>query len=235
MSEAAQRAVLYLHGFASGPESYKGCAFDEALSRLGLNVRRLDLRLPDRNRLRLSAMIDHTAAAADEHDAVVVAGSSLGGLVAAMVASRHQAVRGALLMAPAFGFAQRWAQSFGDQGLRRWRDGIPLRVPDHAGGPPLAVDFGFYEDAQRLEAQWRAEGAAALADMPMLIFHGAHDETVSIEGSRDFAREHPAARLIELDDGHTLIESLPRMILEGVEFLESQLAVSSPAPGTKAG
>lgn len=215
-----ERVVLYLHGFASGPESYKGRAYEEHLGAEGYSVRRLDLRVPDRNGLRLSAMIDVTRRAADEHDRVAIIGSSLGGLVAAHVAAHHQAAVAGVLMAPAFGFAERWAGSFGPRGLERWRSGIPLRVEDHAGGPPLAVDYGFYEDAAAVEGAWGPTPAAARTrGVPLLAFHGRADETVAIAGTRAFAAAHPEVELVELDDGHTLIESLPAMLARATAFL----------------
>jgi len=41
--------------------------------------------------------------------------------------------------------------------------------------------------------------------------HGVHDEVIPIEVSRRFAREH-SATLVEVDDGHSLSESLPKLI-----------------------
>ena len=46
--------LLYCHGFASGPLSSKGRALAERFPEL----ERLDLRVPDRERLRLSAMLE---------------------------------------------------------------------------------------------------------------------------------------------------------------------------------
>ncbi|MEM9691699.1 MAG: YqiA/YcfP family alpha/beta fold hydrolase, partial [Myxococcota bacterium] len=50
--------ILYLHGFASSPGSRKGLAFDAHFAARGYVVERLDLRVPDRNQLRVSAMLD---------------------------------------------------------------------------------------------------------------------------------------------------------------------------------
>ena len=80
---------LYLHGFASGPDSPKGLAFTRCLGDHGLVVERLNLRVPSLEHLRLSAAIAVTIAAmGGERDRVVLIGSSLGGLTAARVAER---------------------------------------------------------------------------------------------------------------------------------------------------
>lgn len=220
-SAASPRVILYLHGFASGPESYKGRAFDDYLGPRGYAVRRLDLRVPDWDHLRVSAMVELTARAAGTHEQVAIIGSSLGGLVAAQVAAQCPQVLGAVLMAPAFGFAERWARSFGPRGLARWQSGIPLRVPDHAGGSPLAIDFGFYEDVAALEQRGRLAVTGGRARVvPLLAFHGRADETVDVAGTRAFAADHPEVELCELDDGHALVDSLPRMLPTSAAFLD---------------
>jgi len=42
---------------------------------------------------------------------------------------------------------------------------------------------------------------------PTTIVHGRHDEVIPIEASRRFARDH-GARLVEVEDDHTLARSL---------------------------
>ncbi len=208
------RRVLYLHGFASSPESRKGKAFDAYLSERGFTVERLDLRLPNRNRLRLSAMIAHVQQALDDGDPAILIGSSLGGLVAAHAAAGRSDVPAAVLMAPAFEFAARWRESLGDEGMQRWRSGDPLIVDDHAGGDPLRVDFGFYEDAATVD-----ERSPAL-QIPVLVLHGLADDVVDIQGSRDFARRCPNATLVELEDDHPLTASIAMMLPLALRFLD---------------
>jgi hypothetical protein len=52
-----------------------------------------------------------------------------------------------------------------------------------------------------------------------LIFHGVHDASVPVQFSRDFAAQHPNVRLIELEDDHELVESLPVILPEVERFL----------------
>lgn len=170
------RRVLYLHGFASGPDSRKGRAFSEYFTRRGYQLQRLDLRVPDRDHLRVSAMLEVVDAALAEPALLV--GSSLGGLVAAHAAAQRDDVPMCVLMAPAFRFVDRWRASLGEERVARWRAGEPLLVDDHAGGPPLEVDFGFYEDAARLDAR------APDLRIPTLVFHGRDDDVVDIASSQ---------------------------------------------------
>jgi pimeloyl-ACP methyl ester carboxylesterase len=208
------RVILYLHGFASSPESFKGRAYEGHLVPKGWDLRRLDLRLPNRDELRVSAMIEHVIAETEAAGEVAIIGSSLGGLVAAHVAARRPEVQALVLMAPAFRFAVRWPERIGAQAMECWRSGEPLLTDDHAGGPPLRVDYGFYEDAVRVDARFPG------VEVPTLVFHGENDETVDIAGSRAFVQQTSRARLVELDDGHALVDSLPVMLPEAQAFLD---------------
>jgi hypothetical protein len=161
-------------------------------------------------------MIAHMRARAAEAPPCVLIGSSLGGLTAAHVAT-DDTVIAAVLMAPAFGFAERWQRSLGPAQLERWRAGEPLMVDDHAGGPPLAIDYGFYRDAAAIDAQ------PPEPSCPLLVFHGRHDEVVPIEGSRQFVDHSPNATLVELDDDHALTASLELMLPAVLRFLDHVL------------
>src|SRR5688572_23811736 len=91
--------LLYLHGFASGPRSAKGTAFDAHFTPRGVPVERLDLRVPSLEHLRLSAMLEVTRAAiGGPGDRAVIVGSSLGGLTAARLAERDPRVSGLILL-----------------------------------------------------------------------------------------------------------------------------------------
>ena len=206
------RRVLYLHGFASGPGSRKGRAFDAYLGERGFGVERLDLRLPDRNALRVSAMIAHTSKQLDG-DPTILIGSSLGGLVASHVAAARTDITHCVLMAPAFRFAERWRESLGAARVAAWQAGEPLIVDDHAGGPPLRVDYGFYVDAASVDADM-----PDLA-MPTCVLHGRRDEVVPIEGSHAFVKANPTAKLVELDDDHPLTSSIDVMLPMVADFL----------------
>ena len=144
---------LYLHGFASGPGSAKGVAFAEAFARRGVEVERLNLRVPSLAHLRLSAMIDHVVATIGAAEQVVLIGSSLGGLTAARVAERVPAVRALVLLAPAFCMAERWRARLGDDGAAWRRDGS-IEVFDHAERRPARVDVGFLDDAAATDVGW---------------------------------------------------------------------------------
>lgn len=208
--------LLYLHGFASGPASTKGVAFAEFFGQRGLTIERLDLRVPSLEHLRLSAGIAATSAAiGGARERAVLIGSSLGGLTAARVAEGDPRVCALVLLAPAFQAARRWRARLGEEGLRRWRETGWLEVDDHANRCKGRVDFSLLED---LEA---ADPGDTLPDVrvPTLVVHGRHDAVVDIELSRVFAAGRRHVRLVEVDDGHELIATLPSTLAEVERFL----------------
>lgn len=211
---------LYLHGFASGPRSTKGVAFQRHYAARGVAIDCLDLRQPSFEHLRLSAMIAHTQAAiGDDRERAVVFGSSLGGLTAARLAERDPRVSGLVLLAPAFNLIERWQQMLGADfaAWQRtgWRD-----VHDYTTGQPARIDFGFVEDAQQIDVGFPD------VRVPTLILHGRADDVVPIERSRQFAAGKRHVRLVELDDGHELVASLPRLLAEADAFLAPWLGAA---------
>lgn len=209
--------VLYAHGFASGPLSAKGRAVAAHLAARGVPCTLLDLRVPDRDRLRLSAMIATTLAAIPTEGPVIGVGSSLGGLTMAHAAARDARLSKVLLLAPAFQVVERWRARLGEADWARWQHDGVFAYDDHTGGPPLRVDFGFVGDCAAVDTDFPRVTA------PVTLIHGQRDATVAPELSRLFAARTPQARLVEVDDDHQLLASLPTILAE----LDALLATSS--------
>ena len=204
--------ILYGHGFASGPRSTKGLAFEAHFAAKGVAIDRLDLRVPSLEHLRLSAMIDTVRAAIT--DQAIVIGSSLGGLTAARAAERDPRIIALVLMAPAFQLIARWRQR---ADWETWQRTGWLAIHDFAENKPARVDIGFADDAAAIDVGYPD------VRVPTLIFHGTHDDVVSIERSRDFVAGNRHARLVELDDGHDLVASVPTILEETERFLRPWL------------
>jgi alpha-beta hydrolase superfamily lysophospholipase len=209
--------ILYLHGFASGPQSKKGVEFDKYFTARGHSVERLNLRVPSFEHLRLSAMIDTVRAAIT--GPVVLIGSSLGGLTAARVAERDDRVRACVLLAPAFQLVTRWKEQLGAAEWDAWRQRGTREVDDYTTGQKSSVDFGFVEDVERVDRT--ADGSVGYPDVrvPTLVMHGLRDDVVPVDRARTFATGKANVRLVELEDGHELVASLPRLLAETEAFL----------------
>lgn len=207
---------LYLHGFASGPNSAKGVATAHHFAARGVPVERLSLRLPSFEHLRVSAMIEHVKRTiGGPSERVVLFGSSLGGYVASRVAAEDARVCSLVLLAPAFRLFERWRRRLGDD-WQKWQRTGWLEVDDHAEKRRSRVDFGFVEDAESLDAK---DSGSPDVRVPVLIVHGTRDDTVDIEVSRDFAAGKRHVRLVEVDDGHDLLASMPLILREAGSHL----------------
>jgi pimeloyl-ACP methyl ester carboxylesterase len=203
---------LYCHGFASGPRSTKGVAFEQHFATHGRSLERLNLRVPSFEHLRLSAMIATVQAAIGER--AILIGSSLGGLTSARVAERDPRIAALVLMAPAFHLASRWRDMLGAE-WDAWRQSGWREVTDYTTGQPARVDFGFVEDVAAIDV------GTPDVRVPTLIFHGTSDDVVPVSHSRAFAAGKGHVQVIELDDGHELVASLPTILAETDRFLDA--------------
>lgn len=208
---------LYLHGFASGPGSFKGRAMAAHYAAKGVELELLDLRRPSLERLRLSEGIAAVKGALGaEQDRAVVFGSSLGGLTACRVAEQDARVCALVLLAPAFRLIERWRRRLGEEEWKAWERSGWLAIDDHAEKKRARVDFGFAVDAAAVDE--RSDGWPDVR-VPTLILHGVGDEVVEIDRSREWAAGKRHVRLVEVDDGHELVASLPIIQREADAFL----------------
>jgi predicted esterase YcpF (UPF0227 family) len=210
MSATTGPTWLYLHGFASSPLSAKARAFQAWGAARGLAIDALDLRVPSFEHLRFSAIKTRVREAIDGR--AVLIGSSLGGLTACRVAEEDARVCAVLAMAPAFRLAETWQTKLGAAAWEAWRRDDAIEVDDHATKQKARVDFGFVEELERLDAGW------ADVRVPVLIVHGIQDDVVAIDRSRTWARGKRHVRLVEVEDGHELGRSIPRILAEADTF-----------------
>lgn len=207
---------LYLHGFASSPASSKARAFVDWGKPRGLDIRALDLRVPSFEGLLFSAIVARVREAIDAAGGprarVALIGSSLGGLTAFRVAESDPRVCAVFAMAPAFRLVERWRSSLGDNEWQKWwREGF-REVDDHLTKAKAKVHFGFVEELETLDVGYPD------VRVPSCIVHGRQDDVVDVERSRDFSREKRHVRLVEVDDGHELVASIPRILAEADTF-----------------
>lgn len=204
---------LYLHGFASSPQSRKAQAFQAAFAARGIPLEIPALDGGDFEHLTISgqlSLIEDVLKA----EPVRLIGSSMGGYLAALYAAAHPEVSRLVLLAPAFAFAPRWQRE----------DRKDLEVFHYGEGIVRRVHYGLIEDALKY---------APLPDFtqPALIFHGLHDDVVPIGYSRDFIATHPNAQLVELESDHELLNVMERVVTEAVPFLVGQSTDRAPEAG----
>jgi pimeloyl-ACP methyl ester carboxylesterase len=203
--------VVYLHGFASGPQSSKARFFRTLLEGAGASVAIPDLADGDFEHLTITGQLAVIDRAVDGNP-VVLMGSSLGGYLAALYAARHSNVQRVVLLAPAFGFAQRWPERLGPAELEAWRRTGTIEVFHYADNRNRKLGYQLLADGERFEAY-------PDFTQPALIFHGTHDDIVPVRYSEEFSASHSNATLEILDAGHDLLNVLDYMSTKIVQFL----------------
>jgi len=203
--------IVYLHGFASGPHSSKPRYFRELLEAAGAQVAVPDLADGDFERLTITGQLAVIGRTADAGPVSLI-GSSLGGYLAALYAARHPEVRRVVLLAPAFGFAQRWPERLGPAQVAAWRRAGTIDVFHYAENRHRKLGYQILAEGDRYQAYPDFAQAA-------LIFHGAHDDAVPVRYSEEFAATHPNATLEVLDSGHDLLNVLDYMAPKITRFL----------------
>ena len=196
--------IIYLHGFASGPSSSKARYFRARWEAMGARVEIPDLAAGNFERLTLSgqlALVESVANESGRGEPLALAGSSMGGYLAALYAARHPEVSRLVLLAPAFAFARRWPERLGAEAMERWRSAGTMEVFHYAENGPRPISYDLMADAAAYED-------FPAFRQPALIFHGAHDDVVPAELSRAFAASHPNAALEIVDSGHDLLNVL---------------------------
>jgi pimeloyl-ACP methyl ester carboxylesterase len=203
--------VVYLHGFASSPESRKAHFFGEQLRQLGFAVNVPDLAEGNFEGLTISAQL-RVIERVSGLKPITLIGSSLGGYLAALYAARHPEVDRLVLLAPAFDFHRLWLSQLGPEQVATWRETGAIRVFHYAAGRELPLGYQLLEDASHFEPfpEFR---------QPAVIFHGNHDPVVPVLYSSKFVEAHANAQLVRLESGHELTDVLDAIWHRSQRFL----------------
>ncbi len=202
---------IYLHGFASSPASRKAAFFADKLREAGQHVEVPHLETNGFRNLTVTAQLAIIESLIVQ-EPVRLIGSSMGGYLAALTLSRNPLAERAVLLAPAFGFAERWGMRLGPEKMALWRETGYLEMMHYASGRPEPVGYGLIEDGLKYPAEPRFQ-------QPAMIFHGTADDVVPASYSRDYIRQSPHVKLVELESGHELTDVMEDIWLQSRDFL----------------
>ncbi|MEM9245421.1 MAG: YqiA/YcfP family alpha/beta fold hydrolase, partial [Cyanobacteria bacterium P01_F01_bin.153] len=189
---------LYLHGFASSPKSKKVQYLRNCIADRNVTLETPDLNQGGFESLTLTRQLEQvTELIGDDH--AVLIGSSFGGLTAAYLGDRlGDQIAHLILLAPAFGFPQRWRDNLSPEKQRQWESTGKMLVYHYGEERECPLNYGFWEDAQRYD--WTQISNRVSTQ----IFHGIHDDTVPVDYSRQYAEGRRWVELMELDSDHRL-------------------------------
>jgi uncharacterized protein len=202
---------LYLHGFASGPQSRKAQFFREMLASAGVALEIPALDQGDFEHLTITSQLDFITRMLNGQPAILM-GSSMGGYLAALYASRHPEIDRMVLLAPAFGFGDRWAEAFGAEKVAAWREFGSAEVYHYATRDMRRLSIDLLNDSA-------GQPAYPPCPQPTLIFHGIQDDIVPIAAAGRWAAENAHTRLVSLNSGHDLLDVLDVIWEESASFL----------------
>ena len=182
-----------------------------------------DLNLPSFEKLSLAAQIEVGLKLAADLEPLVLVGSSMGGLLAALLDKELRKKNYAnkpialILLAPGFGITKRWPQIIGEEGMKDWQETGFRPFFHYAANQELPMHFDFTKDLELYQTD------NFKMEIPTIVFHGINDQTVPIEHAREFAQlncENNLVQLVELDDGHELGNSLDTIWHRSYNFLK---------------
>lgn len=195
---------LYLHGFASGPLSTKAQFFRARMAEHGVALDIPDLA-PDFTHMTISSQLGIIADALAGRVPEIVLGSSLGGYLAALVATQQpQAVRALVVFAPAVDFANRWETRLGSAAMAAWRTEGTTEVFHYGRDRNEPLSIALLDDARRYPG-------VPDPRVPTLVFAGRHDDAVPLDAVERFAAARPERELVVYDSGHELTDVLEPM------------------------
>ena len=215
-------SVVYLHGFASSPQSSKARRFARELESRGVEYDCPDFNEPAFESLTTTRMLEQTASAisATGKRPTALIGSSLGAFVAVHAAARDAARPAAdrrvdrlILLAPAFDFGGNRLRQFGEHGIEAWRRAGKIRMFHYGWNEERDINFSLYEDAARYDA------FSATLDLPILIVQGTRDASVDPAMVERWAASRPKVTLHLVDDEHQLTDSMDQIWRWSEEFL----------------
>ncbi len=207
--------VLYLHGFASSPESSKARNFGDRLAERGVALTTPDFNQPDFRTLTMTRMLGQLGRELERVGGrATLMGSSLGGALAVLGASHYQSqVERLILLAPAVMLAKPGHSLLPPERIDEWRRLGALPFFHYAYNEERLLDYEFYADSLRHDPD------EAQFSQPTLLFQGLRDTVVHPRPVEHFAGRRPNVTLSLLNDDHQLASSLPRMWESVEDFL----------------
>ena len=195
---------IYLHGFASSPDSAKARYIRDRFLEKQISLSVPDLNQNNFSELTLTRQIRQVSQEFSDVPVTLI-GSSLGGLTAAWLGEKYPQIERLVLLAPAFGFLSHYLTRLGSEAVQNWQESGFLSVYHYAEKRSLPLSYQFVLDSQNYADH------ALRRSIPTLILHGQQDEVIPLTASQEYAQSRSWVELIELDSDHGLGNALPEI------------------------
>ncbi len=197
----SREIVVTVHGYSSGKDSSTWVKMASELGKKSFNVFRFDLPGGGESEgnfaeQTISTMVQDTLSAIEflkkkGFQKFYLVGSSAGGLVCMVVASKIKIEKIALI-APVSNYLLPRIQKYGERGISEWREN-GYNFYDSGKRGLLKVNYSFFEDLQNYQ---QMPAVVAKIKCPVLIVHGDKDESVLLSDSEEIVKHFPNARLM---------------------------------------
>ena len=206
---------IYLHGFASAPQSRKAQDLRDRFHHLGHPLHIPDLNQDNFTGLTLSRQIQQVQTELlTPGQPTTIIGSSFGGLTAAWLGEKFAYVERVILLAPAFQFLSNWQPKFPEEQWQRWQETGQMDIYHYGEQTLLPLAYDFVTDMRQYNDRDLARS------LPTLIIHGVNDDVVPIQVSRRYGMERSHVRLLEVNSDHSLGDQLETIWQETLQFCE---------------
>lgn len=195
---------IYLHGFASSPQSTKALYLRDRFAEFNILLQILDLNQDDFSHLTITRQLQQAREAFPSDDTpITLIGSSLGGLTAAYLAAESPRVTQLVCLAPAFDFLNHWLPQIGEAQLQQWQASGYLSVYHYGEKRLLPLHYPFVLDAQQYDS------TSLKTPVSTLILHGKEDEVIPVRVSEHYASSRDWVQFVSLQSDHGLANVLP--------------------------
>jgi hypothetical protein len=195
---------IYLHGFASSPDSAKARYIRDRFLEKHIPLSVPDLNQNNFSDLTLTRQINQVSQEFSNVPVTLI-GSSLGGLTAAWLGEKYPQIERLVLLAPAFGFLNHYLARLGAEAVQNWQESGFFSVYHYSEKRSLPLSYQFVLDSEKYSDQ------ALRRSIPTLILHGQQDEVIPLTASQKYAQSRSWVELIELDSDHGLGDVLPEI------------------------
>ncbi len=209
---------IFLHGFCSSPFSKKAVYFANKFKKYGIKIMVPDLNGDNFSEMTVSSQINIIRKIFERIDYrdVCLIGSSMGGLVAVHCANKFDNVKKLILFAPALDMKETRKNILGEDAFNKWKETGTTNVFHYKYNKEMEISYNFINDLENYKSY------QIRLDIPILIYHGKDDNSVSYEQSEVFSKLNSNVHLEILDSDHQLHNQLNYMWKGIKDFLDFQ-------------